>query len=229
MSKRLARSSKNLLTNTIKMVTFTNRKKEENQMWRKYTQIKKRKLQESDSSSESDTSNQDAQPSNESLCTSKRPLSYRNKCFKEADESFSAAPPDDSNREEETDPKPEVSAMDQSWRANFSACHLNQSGMSDDLNQSCASSAVECMVDASFSYGDGKCLIVSAESTKKEESNKQKDQNNNKQLNANGFKGYDDKIRKREKTLSKLIESKTPKKNKSKKAKKDKKEKKSRK
>lgn len=199
-------------------------------MWRKYNQIKKRRLEEEhDSSSDSDGPS----GSKDQIHDCKRPLSYRNSGFKEADDSFSLFEPSGSDKRsqvEQIDPFDENESdqkkdTDTSWRANFSACHLNQSAMTDDLNQSCVSSATECMVDASFSYGESKCLIVSTESKATDKVDQDRNNSKKQEVNANGFKGFDDKIRKREMHLFKVSETKTKstkKKHKSKKIKKEK-------
>ena len=51
MNKKLTQTGKNIFKNTMRMVNFSNRLKEERSMWRKYEKIKKRKLEESDQES----------------------------------------------------------------------------------------------------------------------------------------------------------------------------------
>lgn len=75
MNKKLTKSGKQFFQNTMRMVNFTNRLKEENMMWKKFDKIKKRKLDESDD--ESDRQSTD--------------LTYENRYFREKDESMNSS------------------------------------------------------------------------------------------------------------------------------------------
>ena len=175
-------------------------------MWRRLSQIKKRKLEESPSSSSASETGSDIESTGKRKTTS---LHYRNKCFKEADESFDSKDATDEKKanvssksgdakqiRSTTSKTAECDSMESTStdiRAELSQFNLDQSisvNQTNQANQSCSSSAIECMVDTSFSFGDNKCLIV------KKEGQKKKDRNNN------GFKNFQDKIRKREQHLN---------------------------
>lgn len=167
MSKKITKSGKTLFQNTMRMVNFSNRLKEENLMWRKYNKIKKRKLDESEDSDDN--------------------LAYENRYFRDKDDSMQSANNsmrmDISMRESnnlsnlkhlnESDVQLRKKIVKTPTRTPSSRTSAKKdktpnkrSKESDETSDSEPSSDEECMIDDSFSSVDDNKLIKASKSTK---------------------------------------------------------------